>query len=123
MYKLKTYDKENFPRIKNISGCWSLMELLQVYAEGFITLGQMFQSIHFDLYAASQMPESPITATEHEKLLQFLKSANFYCGKMDLVVSEALLSRAIDNPPHSHEALQILIDAVEPVAQMPCNSM
>jgi hypothetical protein len=78
-----------FPEL-NSYRLWSLMELLRVYAEEYIEIGEVLQELSGCFYAASINPDMPITDEEREHLKQFLNRLRGHCNKINLVVAVPL---------------------------------
>jgi HEPN domain-containing protein len=99
------------PWTENPFKLWSLMEILQVYAEAFIALGRLFEQHLISLKFNQCLPEIEVSKGA-EDLIRVLKMTSAHCAKLNLPISEALWSKAIQNPPQSHRELELLIDAV-----------
>lgn len=107
----KTFNKNVFPWLTNPFQLWSLMDILRAYAESFISLGQLFGRNYYTLYTSS--PNSPLTDEGRDKVKRFLSLTKAQCKQLNLTVSEAILSKAINNPPESHRELEILMNVVK----------
>lgn len=92
---------------------WNLWEMLKIFAEDFIDLGQAFQSIPNCFYIAEQNPDTPMTEDELNDLKQGLIRLKHDCDKMRLKVSSAIIAQKLNDLPQNHRELDTIIEIVK----------
>lgn len=91
---------------------WSLMDILRVYAEKYIALGQMVTSV-ISFYEAIQDRGNPLNEQEQERIRSYLNTIKDHCDQLKLIVSSNLLTIAITDPPQNGREFVILNNAVK----------
>jgi len=102
----KFFSGNYLPWLENPFKLWSLMEILQIHAEGLIALGRIFGQHSEYMRIGGSSPK------QKENLIETVKLTASQCAKLNLPISEKLWSNAIQNPPQSHRELEILIGAI-----------
>jgi HEPN domain-containing protein len=96
---------------------WSLMDLLRVYAQHYISIGETLAYISVLFKSAEDAGEihngHPLTNEHREGLLTFLEGLRQDCNKLNLQISSALLSDAIRDLPRGHREMRILSNAIK----------
>jgi hypothetical protein len=92
----------------------SLRDMLRVYAEEYITLGQMMEEIGQIFDVAEGLPDTgPLREEELERVIFVIKKVDHQCRKIRLPISIALLERCQNNPPTTGSECDLLLRAIK----------
>ena len=95
----------NLPWIENPFRLWSFEDMLQVYANQYLLLGQYMAYI----YAIFRQKGS----VDPDSLREILKNAKKHCEDIGLTISIATLSRAINDLPQNEREWNVIVDMIQ----------